>query len=122
MFFAEKNDGLPKDSVIQIAYHDALDKIEQLLQRNEVATDPQTIYAVIEYVCESRSEESIIHLMEYKATKITPTQTQWLHELNSFMSRFFNMRNLNIREKSLQVLKRIMDNNRLVVLHFLFSS
>lgn len=110
--FAEKNDGLPKDSVIQTAYHEALDKIEQLLQRNEAATDPQTIYSVIEYVCESRSEESIMHLMEYKATKITPTQTQWLHELNTFMNRFFNMQNYKIRDKSLQVLKRIMDNNR----------
>lgn len=80
--------------------------------KHEAATDPETIYSVIEYVCESRSEESVINLMEYKATKITPTQTQWLHELNSFMNRFFNMKNAKIREKSLQVLKRIMDSNR----------
>lgn len=108
----EKNDGLPRENVIQSAYHEALDKIEQLLQRNEAATDPQSIYDVIEYVCESRSEESIMHLMEYKASKITPTQTQWLQELNTFMNRFFNMQNKRIREKSLQVLQRIMDNNR----------
>lgn len=107
-----ENDGLPKDGVIQIAYHEALGKIEQLLQRKEAATDPQTIYSVIEYVCESRPEESIMHLMEYKATKITPTQTQWLFELNKFMNRFFNMKNYKIRDRSLQVLKRIMDNNR----------
>lgn len=111
-YIPEKNDGLPKDSVIQHAYHEALDKIEQLLQRHEAATDPQTIYSVIEYVCDTRSEESIINLMEYKATKITPTQTQWLQELNIFMGRFFNMQNSKIRDKSLQVLKRIMDNNR----------
>lgn len=109
---AEKNDGLPKENVLQSAYHEALDKIEQLLQRNEAATDLHTIYDVIEYVCESRSEESIMHLMEYKASKITPTQTQWLQELNTFMNRFFNMQNKRIREKSLQVLQRIMDNNR----------
>lgn len=82
------------------------------MQRNEAATDPHTIYAVIEYVCESRSEESIMHLMEYKATKITPTQTQWLHELNTFMNRFFYMNNLRIRDKSLHMLERIMDANR----------
>lgn len=92
--------------------------MEQLLQRNEAATDPHTIYAVIEYVCESRSEESIINLMEYKATKITPTQTQWLHELNTFMNRFFNMQSPQIRDKSLQVLRRIMDSNRLVSTRF----
>lgn len=50
--------------------------------------------------------------MEYKATKITPTQTQWLLELNKFMNRFFNMQNYKIRDRSLQVLRRIMDNNR----------
>lgn len=109
---AERNDGLPQENVIKSAYHEALDKIEQLLQRNEAATDPHTIYDVIEYVCESRSEESIMHLMEYKASKITPTQTQWLQELCTFMTRFFNMQNKRIREKSLQVLQRIMDNNR----------
>lgn len=103
--------------MIQTAYHEALDKIEQLVQRKEAATDPQTIYSVIEYVCDSRSEDSIIQLMEYKAKKITPIQTQWLHELNSFMNRFFNMQNQKIRDESLQVLNRIMDNNKCVVLN-----
>lgn len=42
-FLNVENDGLPKDSVIQTAYHEALDKIEQLVQRKEAATDPQTI-------------------------------------------------------------------------------
>lgn len=103
--------------MIQTAYHEALDKIEQLVQRKEAATDPQTIYSVIEYVCDSRSEDSIIQLMEYKAKKITPIQTQWLQELNSFMNRFFNMQNQKIRDESLQVLNRIMDNNKCVLLN-----
>lgn len=112
VFEIVESDGLPKDSKIQSAYHEALDQIEMLLKRNEAATDPHTIYAVIEYVCESRSEKSIMNLMDYKATKITPTQTQWLHELHTFISRFFNMQNKPIREKALQHLQNIMDINR----------
>lgn len=106
----EKNNELP--SVVQTAYHEALDKIEQLVQRNEAATDLNTIYSVIEYVCDRRSERSIVQLMEFKATKISETQPQWLQELNSFMHKFYNMRNKNIRNQSLQVLSRVMDLNR----------
>lgn len=79
----------------------------------EAATDPQTIYSVIEYVCDQRSEQSVIQLMEFKAKKISPTQTQWLQELNAFMLRFFNtMQNSTIRKESIQVLQNIMDTNR----------
>lgn len=83
-----------------------------MLQRNEAATDPDTIYAVIEYVCEDRSEKSVIQLMEYKATKISPTEPQWLHTLQCFIERFFNMRNISIRNQSIQVLSQVMETNR----------
>lgn len=83
-----------------------------MLLRNEAATDPDTIYAVIEHVCEDRSEKSVIQLMEYKATKISPTEPQWLHTLQCFIERFFNMRNISIRNQSIQVLSQVMETNR----------
>lgn len=83
-----------------------------MLQRNEVATNPDKIYNVIEYVCENRSEASVIQLIEYKATKIVPTQPQWLQVLNDFMNRFFGMDNIKIRITAIQVLNKIMDANR----------
>lgn len=83
-----------------------------MLQKNEVATNPDTIYGVIEYVCANRSEASVVQLIEYKATKIVPTQSQWLQSLYEFMSRFFGMENVKIRITAIQVLNKIMDMNR----------
>lgn len=103
---------LPHDRVIQNAFHETLNKIEQLLQQNEAATDPDKIYDVIDYVGEDRSAESIIQLIEYKAMKISPTQPAWLQTLYNFMNRFFNMRNIKIRNQSIQVMSRVMQTNR----------
>lgn len=109
----EQTNELPKDNrVLQNAFHETLDKIELLVRQNEAATDPQTIYAVIEYVCDQRPEQSVIQLMEFKMAKISPTQRQWLQELNAFMQRFFHMRSYNICNKSLQMLQTVMDVNR----------
>lgn len=108
----ENTSELPRESVLQTAYHEALDKIEHLVQRNEAATDLKTIYSVIEYVCDYRSEDSVIRLMEFRATKITPTQSQWLQELSAFMNRFFNMKMYTVRNTSLQILNRIMEMNK----------
>lgn len=110
--FPESVNELPRETVIQNAYHDTLDKIELLIQRNEAATDLQSIYSVIEYVCEYRSEESVIRLMEFRATKLTPTQSHWLQELNTFMMRFFRMQNFTIRCTALKILSRIMEMNK----------
>lgn len=113
MKLLERTNELPRDSrIIQDAFHEALDKVEVLVRQNEAATDPQTIYDVIEYVCEQRPEQSVIQLMEYKMAKISPTQRQWLQELHAFMLRFYHMRSYNICNRALQMLQAIMDVNR----------
>lgn len=109
---AEKTNVLAQDSDIQTKFHKTLTEIEELLQRNEAATDFDRIYNVIEHVCEDRPEQSIIQLIEYKAMKISPTQRAWLNTLNDFMNLFFNMRNINIRNQSIQVMCRVMQTNR----------
>lgn len=111
-FPVDKMNCLPRDRILQNSYHETLTTIEKMLARNELATNPDTIYKVIEYVCDDRSEISVIQLMEYKASKITPTQPQWLHKLRMFMQRFYHMRNINIRDKSIQILRQIMEINR----------
>lgn len=113
MSLLERTNELPRDSrILQDAFHEALDKVEVLVRQNDAATDPQTIYAVIEYVCDQRPEQSVIQLMEYKMAKISPTQRQWLQELHAFMVRFFHMRSYNICNRALQMLQAIMDVNR----------
>lgn len=108
----EKVDILPRDRSIQNALQETITKIEIMLQRNEVATNPETIYNVIEYVCENRTETSVIQLIEYKATKIIPTKPQWLQALKDFMDRFFGMENTRIRINAIHVLNKIMQANR----------
>lgn len=110
--FTEQNNILPHDRIVQNAFQETITLIESMLQRNEVATNPDTIYSVIEYVCEDRSEESVMQLIKYKATKLVPTQPQWLTALNGFMNRFFTMDNVRIRKDAVQVLNKIMNTNR----------
>lgn len=110
--FSDKINCLPQDQILQNAFHETLTKIEKMLAQNELATNPDTVYKVIDYVCADRSKESVIQLMEYKASRISPTQPQWLQKLKKFLEQFFEMRNPIIRDKSIKVLRQIMEINR----------
>lgn len=112
LIILDKINCLPRDRILQNAFHETLTKTEKMLARNELATNPDTVYKVIEYVYEDRSESSVIQLMEYKASRISPTQPQWLQKLKHFMQKFFSMRNIIIRDKAIQVLRQIMEINR----------
>lgn len=83
-----------------------------MLQKNEIAANPDRIYKLIEVVCEDRPEVSCMHLINYASSKISATRPEWLLALYSFMERFYNMKNVNIRVKALQSLIQIMDINR----------
>lgn len=98
--------------MVQTSFHEILNIIEAYMQRNEIAANPENMYALIEIVSADRSEQSVFQLMKYLTLKISATEPNWLQALSSFIERFFRMSNVNIRMKSIQVLNEIMKNNR----------
>ncbi|XP_055596027.1 tuberin isoform X2 [Uranotaenia lowii] len=103
---------LPNDNQVVKHYHETLDLIEDLVQRNDINADPEKIYGLIEKVSSERPEASVKRLMEYMTTKIAATRPQWLLELCSFMDRFYKMKNTTIRIYAVEALVRIMHINR----------
>lgn len=108
----EKTSALPKDHIVQTAFHETLSIVETMLQNNEIAADPDPFYALIEEVSEDRSEMSVLHLIDYKALKISATKPEWLQAMYRFMDRFYRMRTISIRVKAVQTLSQMMDVNR----------
>lgn len=83
-----------------------------MLQKTEIAANPDRIFKLIESVCEDRPEVSCMHLINYVSSKISATKPEWLLALYNFIERFYGMKNVNIRVKALQSLIQIMDVNR----------
>lgn len=111
-FSTEETTSLSKDHIVQTSFHETINIIEGLLQKNEIAANPDRIYKLIEAVCEDRSEISCMHLINYASSKISATKPEWLLALYNFIERFYSMKNVNIRVKALQSLIQIMDINR----------
>lgn len=111
----ERN-GLNKENKVQKHFHETLDLIEIMLQKNEIAAEPDLVFSLIEKVSEDRPETSVFNLMDYKTVRITATKPQWLHTLNQFIERFYKMNRTPIRIKAIHSLMQIMDNNRLVLI------
>lgn len=82
------------------------------MQKQEIAANPDHFYALIERVSESRSEMSVLHLIDYMALKISAARPEWLQAMYKFMERFYKMNNVSIRVKAVQTLIQIMDINR----------
>ncbi|XP_055530935.1 tuberin isoform X2 [Wyeomyia smithii] len=103
---------LPLENNVVKHFHETLDLIEELLQRNDINADPEKIYGLIEKVSNERPECSVKRLIEYMTMKISATRPQWLLELCSFMDRFYKMKNTMIRVYAVQALVRVMQLNR----------
>ncbi|XP_039446332.1 tuberin isoform X2 [Culex pipiens pallens] len=103
---------LPNDNHVVRNFHETLDVIEDLLQRNDISADPDKIYGLIEKVSSERPEASVRRLIEYMTTKISATRPEWLLELCSFMDRFYKMKGTMIRIYAVQALVKIMNINR----------
>lgn len=99
---------------LKVNFHENIDIIEKLLQdeKTKILANFDRIYDLIERVAESRPEDSVLHLIEYRASKVTATRPEWLQLLNNFVRRFYKMSNTKIRVKTIQSLVRIMDLNR----------
>lgn len=110
--YYEQTSSLPKDHILPNAFHETLNIIEGMLQRNETGANPDIFYALIETVSDDRSEVSVLHLIDYMAMKISASKPEWLTSLDKFIQRFYKMPNVNIRIKAIQTLMQIMDTNR----------
>ncbi|XP_063696439.1 tuberin [Culicoides brevitarsis] len=102
---------LSKDNVIHRHFHDTLDMIEELI--DQIAADPEKVYALIEHVCQDRAEPSIVRLIEYRAARIRASKPDWLSELKAFIERFYKkMPNSKIRVHAIRALTHVMEVNR----------
>ncbi|XP_058129773.1 tuberin [Anopheles ziemanni] len=103
---------LPAEHTVLTHFHDTLNIMEGILQQGAMNADPEKIYALIEKVSAERPEASVKRLIDYKASKISATRSEWLRQLCQFMDRFYRMKNSNVRIYAVQALERIMAANR----------
>ncbi|XP_058066096.1 tuberin [Anopheles bellator] len=103
---------LPGDHFVVTQYHDVLNMIEAILQQGTINADPEKIYALIEHVSAERPEASVRRLIDYKASQISATRSEWLRQLCTFMDRFYRMKNSSVRIYAVQALEKIMAANR----------
>uniref|UniRef100_A0A182MSN4 Rap-GAP domain-containing protein n=1 Tax=Anopheles culicifacies TaxID=139723 RepID=A0A182MSN4_9DIPT len=103
---------LPADHTVVTHFHETLNMVETLLQQGTMNADPEKVYAMIEHVSAQRPEASVRQLIDYRASKISATRSEWLKQLCQFMDRFYRVKNSNVRIYALQALERIMTANR----------
>ncbi|XP_053679837.1 tuberin [Anopheles nili] len=103
---------LPPEHDVLAQFHDTLNMMESMLQQGTMNADPEKVYALIEHVSAERPEASVKQLIDYRASKISATRSEWLKQLCLFMDRFYRMKNSNIRIYAVQALERIMAANR----------
>nr|XP_040237462.2 tuberin isoform X1 [Anopheles coluzzii] len=103
---------LPADHTVVTHFHETLNMVEQLLQQGTLNADPEKVYGLIEHVSAERPEASVRQLIDYRASKISATRSEWLKQLCQFMDRFYRMKNSNVRIYAVQALERIMTANR----------
>uniref|UniRef100_A0A182PJM1 Rap-GAP domain-containing protein n=1 Tax=Anopheles epiroticus TaxID=199890 RepID=A0A182PJM1_9DIPT len=103
---------LPADHTLVTHFHETLNMVETLLQQGTLNADPEKVYGLIEHVSAERPEASVRQLIDYRASKISATRSEWLKQLCQFMDRFYRMKNSNVRIYAVQALERIMAANR----------
>uniref|UniRef100_A0A182YAZ3 Uncharacterized protein n=1 Tax=Anopheles stephensi TaxID=30069 RepID=A0A182YAZ3_ANOST len=103
---------LPPEHTVVTHFHETLNMVETLLQQGTMNTDPEKVYALIEHVSAERPEASVKQLIDYRASRISATRSEWLKQLCQFMDRFYRMKNSNVRIYAVQALERIMAANR----------
>lgn len=97
---------------MQAAFHETLTLIENHMQRNEIALDPFHFYALVQDVADDRPIQSVLHLIEYQTRQISATRPDWLQTMVQFVERFYRMRAVNIRVRTVQALSAMMELNR----------
>uniref|UniRef100_A0A182SZQ0 Tuberin N-terminal domain-containing protein n=1 Tax=Anopheles maculatus TaxID=74869 RepID=A0A182SZQ0_9DIPT len=103
---------LPPEHTVVTHFHETLNMVETLLQQGTMNTDPEKVYTLIEHVSAERPEASVKQLIDYRASRISATRSEWLKQLCQFMDRFYRMKNSNVRIYAVQALERIMAANR----------
>lgn len=115
-------------------FHDVIDFIEVLVKENAINADIEKIYGLIEKTSSKRSvrnlrhlslrnkslnellllqESSVIGLISFKVSKISPIETGWLKQLTSLMERFYRQEpNQNIRLAMIDYAREIVNTYR----------
>lgn len=109
---AETNNQVSK-SQVSIILHDTINSIEKLLYVNSYNGSIQRFYELIEKCSDARPEESVLKLIDYRASFVSPTYHQWQYKLGLLMDRYYKVETkTNIRLKVLDVLTNVIQVNR----------
>ncbi|XP_075230715.1 TSC complex subunit tuberin isoform X2 [Lycorma delicatula] len=93
--------------------HDTLNTIEQLIELGQFNGNVQSVFDIIEKCSSKRPEASVLRLINYLSTSITPTRLKWIEKLHYLVERFYKQETRsNIRIKAIDVLSSVFQSNR----------
>jgi len=93
--------------------HNIITCLESLAAEKKYIGSQHLLYDVIEQCSVDRSESSVIRLITYRASGISPTKKGWLTTLRETMTKHYaEETRLEVRRKSLQVLMQVYKSNR----------
>ncbi|CRK93003.1 CLUMA_CG006605, isoform A [Clunio marinus] len=105
-------DQIPSD--LDLRFHNIIDRIEVLIDKNLLNADVNKIYNLIEKISNRRPESSVMKLISFRVSQISPVQLGWLEKLAHLMERFYRKEiNQNVRISMIEHLKEIININRI---------
>ncbi|XP_011497969.1 PREDICTED: tuberin [Ceratosolen solmsi marchali] len=103
----------PATKQVSTSLHVTISSIENLLDNNCYNGNVQRFYELVERCSDARPEDSVLKLIDYRASLIGPTCYQWQSKLSSLIERYYKIEaRTNIRVKVLDVLSDVIQINR----------
>ncbi|XP_076749493.1 TSC complex subunit tuberin isoform X3 [Xylocopa sonorina] len=103
----------PATRQVFVSLHETINSIENLLDSNHYNGCVQRFYYLVERCSDTRSENSVLKLIEFRAGTIGPTHYQWQSKLATLMERYYRIETrTNVRMKVLDVLTNVVQVNR----------
>ncbi|CAL7948460.1 unnamed protein product [Xylocopa violacea] len=103
----------PATKQVFVSLHETINSIENLLDSNHYNGCIQRFYHLVERCSDTRSENSVLKLIEFRAGTIGPTHYQWQSKLATLMERYYRIETrTNVRMKVLDVLTNVVQVNR----------
>ncbi|KAJ8682291.1 hypothetical protein QAD02_018083 [Eretmocerus hayati] len=103
----------PATKQVSTSLHETISSIENLLDNSQYNGNLQKFYDLIERCSDSRPENSVIKLIDYRASLIGPICHHWISKLSALIERYYKVETrTNIRIKVLEILNNIVQTNK----------
>lgn len=104
---------------VAIHFHDTLTTIESLVEISKFNGEAEKFYELIEECASKRPEPSIMKLITYTSSSISPIMHMWLTKLDNLIKKYYRQENrTTIRLKVVNVLANTVKANRYVTLFY----